>query len=86
MVFPRKDQAVTVLAMSHGELSPFDTLLRVKRGKLYVDDPAVAGLKRHQLFSSGILEHGLSKAPLGPGLSRPKVMSRVAPIANWYAT
>ncbi|MEZ0134554.1 MULTISPECIES: ISNCY family transposase [Novosphingobium] len=42
---------MTVLAMSHGELSRFDTLMRVERGELRVDDAAtVLGLKRRQVF------------------------------------
>ncbi len=42
---------MTVLAMSHGELSRFDTLMRVERGELRVDDAAsVLGLKRRQIF------------------------------------
>ena len=42
---------MTVLAMSHGELSRFDTLNRVRRGELRVEDAAaVLGLKRRQIF------------------------------------
>lgn len=42
---------MTVLAMSHGELSRFDTLMRVERGELRVEDAAaVLGLKRRQVF------------------------------------
>lgn len=42
---------MTVLAMSHGELSRFDTLMRVDRGELRVDDAAaLLGLKRRQVF------------------------------------
>ncbi|MBC2653806.1 ISNCY family transposase, partial [Novosphingobium aerophilum] len=42
---------MTVLAMSHGELSRFDTLMRVERGELRVDDAAaLLGLKRRQVF------------------------------------
>lgn len=42
---------MTVLAMSHGELSRFDTLMRVKRGELRVADAAaLLGLKRRQVF------------------------------------
>ncbi len=42
---------MTVLAMSHGELSRFDTLMRVERGELRVADAAsVLGLKRRQIF------------------------------------
>lgn len=42
---------MTVLAMSHGELSRYDTLLRVERGELRVDDAAaLLGLKRRQVF------------------------------------
>ncbi|RSX97541.1 helix-turn-helix domain-containing protein, partial [Sphingomonas koreensis] len=42
---------MTVLAMSHGELSRFDTLMRVERGELRVDDAAaVLGLRRRQVF------------------------------------
>jgi transposase len=37
--------------MSHGELSRFDTLMRVERGELRVEDAAtVLGLKRRQVF------------------------------------
>ena len=40
-----------VLAMSHGELSRYDTLMRVERGELRVDDAAaLLGLKRRQVF------------------------------------
>lgn len=42
---------MTVLAMSRGEVSRFDTLMRVERGELRVDDAAaVLGLKRRQIF------------------------------------
>ena len=42
---------MTVLAMSHGELSRYDTLQRVERGELWVDDAArLLGLKRPQVF------------------------------------
>ena len=42
---------MTVLTMSHGELSRFDTLMRVERGELRVEDAAVLlGLKRRQVF------------------------------------
>jgi len=42
---------MTVLAMSHGELSRFDTLMRVERDELRVDDAAsLLGLKRRQVF------------------------------------
>ena len=42
---------MTVLAMSLGELSRFDTLMRVERGELRVEDAAaVLGLKRRQIF------------------------------------
>jgi transposase InsO family protein len=42
---------MTVLAMSHGELSRFDTLMRVERGELRVEDAAaLVGLKRRQVF------------------------------------
>ena len=42
---------MTVLAMSHGELSRFDTLMRVGRGDLRVEDAAaLLGLKRRQVF------------------------------------
>jgi hypothetical protein len=40
MAFPREDEAMTVLATSHGELSRFDTLMRVERGKLHAADAA----------------------------------------------
>lgn len=40
-----------VLVMSHGELSRYDTLMRVDRGELRVDDAAaLLGLKRRQVF------------------------------------
>jgi transposase InsO family protein len=46
-----EDAAMAVLAMSHGELSRFDTLMRVERGELRVADAAVLlGLKRRQVF------------------------------------
>lgn len=42
---------MTVLAMSHGELSRFDTLMRVERGELRIEDAAILlGLKRRQVF------------------------------------
>ena len=42
---------MTVVAMSHGELSRFDTLSRVDRGELRVEDAAtLLGLKRRQIF------------------------------------
>lgn len=42
---------MTVLAMSHGEISRFDTLMRVERGELRVADAAtLLGLKRRQIF------------------------------------
>ena len=42
---------MTVVAMSHGELSRFDTLMRVERGELRVEDAAILlGLKRRQVF------------------------------------
>lgn len=42
---------MTVLAMSHGELSRFDTLMRVERDELRVEDAAaLLGLKRRQVF------------------------------------
>jgi len=42
---------MTVLAMSQGELSRFDKLMRVERGELRVDDAAMLlGLKRRQIF------------------------------------
>ena len=40
-----------VVAMSHGELSRFDTLMRVERGELRVEDAAnLLGLKRRHVF------------------------------------
>ena len=40
-----------VVAMSHGELSRFDTLKRVQRGELRVEDAGILlGLKRRQVF------------------------------------
>jgi hypothetical protein len=42
---------MTVLAMSQGELSRFDTLMRVERGELRVEDAAtLLDLKRRQVF------------------------------------
>jgi Winged helix-turn helix len=42
---------MVVLTMSHGELSRFDTLMRVERGELRVEDAAILlGLKRRQVF------------------------------------
>lgn len=42
---------MTVLAMSHGELSRLDTLMRVERGELRVSDAAlILDLKRRQVF------------------------------------
>jgi len=42
---------MTVVAMSHSELSRFDTLKRVQRGELRVEDAAtLLGLKRRQIF------------------------------------
>lgn len=42
---------MTVVAMSHGELSRFDTLSRVDRGELRVEDAAtLLGLRRRQIF------------------------------------
>lgn len=40
-----------VIGMSHGELSRYDTLLRVERGELRVEDAsALLGLCRRQIF------------------------------------
>jgi transposase len=42
---------MTVVVMSHGELSRYDTLQRVERGNLRIDDAAaVLGLGRRQVF------------------------------------
>ncbi|WP_420481946.1 helix-turn-helix domain-containing protein [Croceicoccus gelatinilyticus] len=42
---------MTVVAMSHGELSRFDTLMRVERGEFRIDDAVVnLALKRRQIF------------------------------------
>lgn len=42
---------MTVVAMSHGELSRFDTMMRVHRGELRVNDAAaLLGLKRRQVY------------------------------------
>lgn len=42
---------MTVVEMSHGELSRFETLSRVDRGALRVDGAAtLLGLKRRQIF------------------------------------
>lgn len=42
---------MVVLAMSHGELSRFDTMMRVERGELRVTDAAaLLGLKRRQVY------------------------------------
>ena len=41
---------MTVVAMSHGELSRYDTLLRVKRRELRVKDAAaLLGMSRRQI-------------------------------------
>jgi len=46
-----EDALMTVLMMSHGELSRFDTLMRVERGELRVGDAGILlGLKRRQVF------------------------------------
>jgi len=42
---------MTVVAMSHGELCRYDTLLRVERGELRVEDAAtLLKLGRRQIF------------------------------------
>lgn len=42
---------MTVVAMSHGELSRYDTLLRVERGELRIEDAAtLLKLSRRQIF------------------------------------
>jgi predicted DNA-binding protein (UPF0251 family) len=42
---------MTVVAMSHGELSRYDTLQRVERRELRIDDAAaLLGLSRRQIF------------------------------------
>ena len=42
---------MTVVAMSHGELSRYDTLVRIERGDLRVEDAAtLLGLGRRQIF------------------------------------
>lgn len=42
---------MTVVSMSQGELSRYDTLQRVERGDLRIDDAAmVLGLGRRQVF------------------------------------
>ena len=47
----REDALMTVVAMSHGELSRFETLSRVDRGELRVEDAAtLLGIKRRQIF------------------------------------
>jgi predicted ArsR family transcriptional regulator len=44
---------MVVLSMSHGELSRFDTLMRVERGELRIEDAAaLLALKRRQVFRS----------------------------------
>ena len=53
MVLPAdcENAAMVVLAMSHGELSRFDTMKRVERGELRVTDAAaLLGLKRRQIY------------------------------------
>lgn len=53
---------MTVIGMSHGELSRYDTLLRVERGELRVEDAsALLGLCRRQIFRLLIRLH-----PAGP--------------------
>ena len=45
------ERMMVVLAMSHGELSRFDTIMRVERGELRVTDAAaLLGLKRRQVY------------------------------------
>lgn len=42
---------MTVVAMSHGELNRYDTLLRVERGELRIEDAAtLLKLSRRQIF------------------------------------
>ena len=42
---------MTVIAMSHGELCRYDTLLRVERGELRIEDAAtLLKLSRRQIF------------------------------------
>ena len=58
---------MTVLAMSHGELSRFDTLMRVERGELRVDDAAaLLGLKRRQVFRLTVLLVWCPASAVGP--------------------
>ena len=46
-----ENAAMVVLAMSHGELSRFDPMMRVERGELRVADAAALfGLKRRQVY------------------------------------
>ena len=46
-----EDTLMTVVAMSHGELSRYDTLLRFERGELRVEDAAaLLGVCRRQVF------------------------------------
>ena len=46
---------MTVVAMSHGEISRFDTLMSVERGDLRVDDAAVV-LGSNVVRYSGFLD------------------------------
>ena len=55
---------MTVLMMSHVELSRFDTLMRVERGALRVEDAGILlGLKRRQVFR--LLERLRAEGPSG---------------------
>lgn len=55
---------MTVLAMSHGELSRFDRLMRVERGELRVEDAsALLGFQRREVFR--LLERLRSKGAPG---------------------
>src|SRR3546814_3954062 len=47
----REDTLMTVVAMSHGELSRYDTLRRFERGELRIEDAAMLlGICRRQVY------------------------------------
>src|SRR3546814_20153514 len=47
----REDTLMTVVAMSHGELSRYDTLLRFERGELRIQDAAMLlGICRRKVY------------------------------------
>src|SRR3546814_12950276 len=49
----REDTLMPVVAMSHGELSRYDTLRRFERGELRIEDAAILlGIFRRQVYRS----------------------------------